>query len=58
MKAALERELHRRDVEGEDVTQLRGQLDIVTKKLQESKVAENPVYLRYVEFFRAQVASL
>ena len=38
MKAALDREIVRRETEGDDVKQLKGQLDIVMNKLKESKV--------------------
>ena len=38
VKSALEREIVRRDTEGDEVKQLQGQLDIVMNKLKDSKV--------------------
>ena len=38
VRSALEREIVRRDTEGDEVKQLQGQLDIVMNKLKESKV--------------------
>ena len=38
VNSALEREIVRRDTEGDEVKQLQGQRDIVMNKLKESKV--------------------
>ena len=39
LKSALDREVTRRETEGDDVKQLQGQLDIVMNKLKQSKVS-------------------
>ena len=39
LKSALDREITRRETEGDNVKQLQGQLDIVMNKLKQSKVS-------------------